>query len=385
MTGQLRSTLRSRADQLEAWSPDLDSLMATGERRRRRKRRGAVVGGVVVSLLVTASGVAAVHGLGRGTADVQPTEQGAVPLTYAVGNVVHSGDAQIDVGVTVHALVRLSDGLVFSDPDGRVYLWRDGGRHSLGHLANPTTRLYGSDDGLVAAWWDGHHIQTWPGYASHIQTIDDDKTNEFGVAASWPKNAPPRVEALSDGHLWWWTGRQHMIAEVRPTPTTAGWPDTNPPGAATVVDAAGDHVLARTTTGITVAEANLLPWPVGKQDTWHPGGDLAGLPTQVHGETSGDLAPDGRHWFSTDHTGTHTIAVFDAASGDQQAIRHNGDQITPYAWLGDDTIAAWSLHADHPQGPVSLLTCRVSTNTCAVAAPDVAPIDTLALAGDSSR
>ena len=124
---------------------------------------------------------------------------------------------------------------------------------------------------------------------------------------------------------------------------------------------------------MAVTTANLLPWPVERQDGWKPGGDLAGVTAQVPDISTGDLAPDGQHWFT--HDGGQ-FAVYDSITGDGQEPTQDGFvSVTPYQWLGNDTIAAIGSRSSAPGGPVSLLTCRVSTNDCTVAAADVGTAD----------
>jgi hypothetical protein len=375
MTGQLRTTLHTRADDLESWDVDLDTIVRDGHRRLRR-RRVAVAGGLA-GVLVVAGGIAAVAGRGHRTSP-PPAGQDVKPLTYAVGSVIHTGSGTINVDERVVTLVQTHWGFVFSTPDHQLHQVRGGEVEPIttfdghpSHLADRSPRLVASDDGWVTAWWDGERIQSWPGYRSSDSGQVDalDKTNSFNAARSWPSQDPPRIEAVSDGHLWFWDGQDHWIGEVRPMPTTAGWKDTNPPGSGTVVDAAGDEVLVDTGDGMAVTTANLLPWPVEEQNGWKPGRDLGGLRTQVPDVTSGDLAPDGRHWFT--HDGGQ-FAVYDSTTGDSQDPTYEGVVgVTPYQWLGNDTIAATGSRSSAPGGPVSLLTCRVSTNDCTVAVADV--------------
>jgi hypothetical protein len=120
---------------------------------------------------------------------------------------------------------------------------------------------------------------------------------------------------------------------------------------------------------MAVTTANLLPWPIGKQEGWHPGGDLTGLATQVKNVDYGDLAPDGRHWFTDEND---EFAVYDSATGRRQDPAHPGFEFAaPYQWLNDDTMAVIAVPDADKGGPVSLLTCRVSTDDCRVAAADI--------------
>jgi hypothetical protein len=104
----------------------------------------------------------------------------------------------------------------------------------------------------------------------------------------------------------------------------------------------------------------------------------------VH-EVAQDLAPDARHWFTADVDGRDAFVVYDVATGKAQTPSYNGGHITPYAWLGDDTIAAWTIPPGRGHGSVDLLTCRVSTDTCVVADPHVGSLHRLALGGETNR
>ena len=361
MTGQLRSTMQTRAGGLGDLDLDLDAIVHDGDRRLRR-RRTAVAAGIVGVLAVV--GATALTTRAHTTAAPGPAGGTSVPLDYAVGTVIHSGDTQVDVGIRVEEMVRTGRGFVFADPQQRVYEERDGQVEQIGHLADRSTPLVVGDDGLVVGWWDGERIQSWPGMNGN--------TDSFGPTGSWPADTPPAVRAISDGHLWYWDGHAEWIQEIRPLPSSAGWKDSNPPGSGTVLDAAGDRILVQVDGGMAVTEANLLPETVDAQDGWQPGGDLAGLTAQVPNVASGDLAPDGKHWFSHDFD---EFAVFDSTSGARQdpSFKSLGFAFAaPYQWLDADTVAVLALRTtseDHP--PISLLTCQVSTDDCAVTARDI--------------
>jgi hypothetical protein len=131
---------------------------------------------------------------------------------------------------------------------------------------------------------------------------------------------------------------------------------------------------------MAVTRANLRPVSVADQAQWTPGGDLAGLDVQVPDVATGDLAPDGKHWFTDD---SDQFAVFDSATGERQdpAFKDLGFEFAaPYQWLGDDTIAALALpKATNDPQPISLLTCHVSTNDCVVTARDIGDAADVAL------
>ncbi len=165
-----------------------------------------------------------------------------------------------------------------------------------------------------------------------------------------------------------------------PLTTHATWPDDGLGSQPIVRDAAGDRILVDVGGGLAVVPAHLLPPPhhPGWAD-FKPGTDLSGVTPQVTGVSTGDLAPDGEHWFPGDGSG---FAVYDSTTGDERNPAHPGfDTVVPQEWLGDDTIAAvGAARGDEPGAEVSLLTCRVSTNQCTVAVPNVGANDDVVLA-----
>lgn len=355
MTGQLRTTLHDRAADLETWEVDLATVVRDGDRRLRRRRTALVGGGAALALAVALGSLAYSH---RPTGKAGPAGQDATPLDYAVGSVIHTGDSTIDVGVPIRSMVVLDDGFVYTGPDQTVYFWQDGDARALGHVADASTRLVASDDGTNVLWSDSQNIiDWWPGYLGRLYTIRGDT-----------------VEAVSAGHLWWSEGHQTKVVELPPLTTHATWPDDGLGHDAIVKDAAGDRILVEVGGGLAVVKANLLPPPHQPGWAgWEPGTDLTGVTPQVTGVSTGDLAPDGEHWFT--HDGGR-FSVYDSTSGHGQEPTHDGFVgVTPYQWLGNDTIAAIGSRSSAPDGPVSLLTCRVSTNDCSVAAADVAGAD----------
>lgn len=367
MSGQLRTTLHRRAEQLDTWQADLDAIVRAGDRRIRRRRTVLACG--LAAVIAVAGGVTALVNRDH-TPQVRPAGQDTKPLTYAVGSVIHTGSGTVDVGRKVESMVQTKWGFVFSTPDHQVFSEQDGDVHQIGHVP-ADGKLFAGDDGWVTAWWDGQELQTWPGYApgDPATTVDFDRTSPRGPTSGWPSGSPPRIEAVSDGHVWYFDGRDHWISESWPATTTAVWKDVNPQGSGTVVDAAGDRILVKTDDGMTVTTANLLPEPADQQTGWEPGGDLTGLTTQVTNLDRGDLAPDGKHWFTDEND---EFAVFDSATGQRQDPAHPGYAFAaPYQWLDDDTMAVIALKGTSGDDPVSLLTCHVSTNDCQVTAPDI--------------
>jgi hypothetical protein len=379
MTGQLRTTLHDRADHLTNWDVDLDAIVRDGDRRVRRRRRLAIAGGI-------ASGIAGVLAVVGGVSTLatrdhasrpQPADEVTKPLAYAVGSVIHTGSASVDVGVDVESMVQIDQGFVFTDPQRRVYEEKGGEVHLVRTFDEEVTRadagspLAVSDDGRVAVWWDGDQFQSYPGYGL------DGKSDSFPAAPTWSNDAPPAVRGVSGGHLYFWNGRQTMIAEIPPLRSTAFWPDSGLSGPQAVQDAGGDRVLVRVGDGLAVVKANLRPLDAAALSDWEPGTDLTGVRPQVSGVSTGDLSPDGKYWFSHDND---EFAVYDSANGHRQDPAHPGfDFAAPYQWLDNDTVAVLATKGSSDDPQISLLTCHVSTNDCQVTAPDIGGYDDIVI------
>jgi hypothetical protein len=371
MTGDLRTTLNTRADALDTWDVDLDAIVRAGDRRLRR-RRAALAGGVagVLAAVVGMSALVAHDHISRPL----PADQDAKPLTYAVGSVIHTGTGPVDVGIKVESMVQTTHGFVFSGPDQKVYEEEDGDVQQIGHLANSHTHLVVGDDGLVTGWWDGSRIQTWPGR--------NGRTNSFAVADHWSAESPPSVRAISDAHLWFWNGQKTAIAEVEPFTSSMVWFVSGAGQASTIQDVSGNAALVRAghegpghegvglaVIGTDLQAAGGVTWPDGVSPTT--------AQPQVRDISSGHLAPDGRHWFTQDND---EFAVFDSATGQRQDPAHPGFAFAaPYQWLGNDTMAVLALKGMSDHESISLLTCHVSTNDCEVTAEDIGYFDEVAI------
>ena len=368
MTGQLRTTLRDRADHLNAWDVDLDAIVRDGARRVRH-RRVALAGGVAGALAVV-GGVSAlaVQHLNRPA----PADQDAKPLTYAVGNVIHSGDSQVDVGMHVDSFVRLTDRFVFTH-DQHVYEARDGRVHMLGPLADPSTPLVAGEDGQKAGWFGlsaryGAGLEIYPGYP---QVGDRPNSSFADYPDGWPEHSPPRVQATWGDFLWVSTGVFSLVIyHDPPDGSYEGW-RIRSTGPSMIQDAAARRLLVRVGDGMAVVDANLPEHLNPVEASFDNKKDLLPDAPQVPDVSTGDLAPDARHWFTAE---AGRFVVYASSDGSAQQPEHAGYQdVTPYQWLSGDTIAALGHRAGDPGGPVSILTCRVSSNTCEAAVDDVAP------------
>jgi hypothetical protein len=364
MTGQLGTTLRSRADHLAPWNADLEAIVRDGERRVRR-RRAAVAGGVA-GMLAVVGGATAV-GVRAHTTQPQPADQDTRPLTYAVGSVIHSGDSQVDVGMPVDSFVAFTGGFLFSHAE-HVYEAKNGDVHEIGDLANATTPLVAGEDGREVGWWAGRSIDLWPAFPE-AQGHPNGLHNM--LADGWPADSPPTVRASWGGFLWVTNGVDTEVVYLDPPDGPYESWDIRSTDPSMIQDAAARRLLIRVGDGMAVVDANLPHHLNPIENSFHTKADLVPDAPQVRGVSTGDLAPDAQHWFTTE--GGH-FAVYASDDGSAQQPEHEGfDGVTPYQWLSGDTIAALARRTGHPDGPVSILTCRVSTNACAVSLPDVGP------------
>ena len=368
MTGQLRTTLHTRADEIAGWEADLDAIVRTGSRRVRR-RRAVIAGGVAVTLAVVGAAALGIRGHDGAPA---PADPDALPVTYAVGSVIHSGDTQVDVGLHVDSFVRLTDRFVFSH-DEHVYEAKDGAVHEIDRLADKATPLMAAEDGQKAAWFGfsdqyGAGLKIYPGYPQ----VGNHPNAQYGdFPDGWPADSPPSVRATWGGFLWVSDGVKTQVTYHDPPDGPYESWDIRTTGPSMIQDAAARSLLVRVGDGLAVVDANLPQHLNPPEESFDNKLDLDPGSPQVPNVSTGDLAPDARHWFTTDGG---SFTVYTSSDASAQEPEHPGfTDVTPYQWLGGDTIAALGHPTDDPDGPASILTCRVSTNACTVALPDVGP------------
>jgi hypothetical protein len=369
MTGRLRTTMQTRADALVPLDLDLDAIVRDGSRRLRR-RLTALAGGSAALAMLVAGTAFGLHDRGS-TAEPAPADYPGMPFTYAVGSVIHSGTSQVDVGVDVDSMVQTATGVVFADPQQRVYVEENGATHQIGQLGAAASHLVVGDDGSFVGWWDGRRFQLWPGPTGGTDSVD------LGATTS---DRPPSIRAIADSHVWFWNGTETWVA-TKPT-TNAVYQIHGGLGSDSIQDAAAGKMLVQ--VGAEQGPAGLS---VIDEITYPQGIDVAGLDPQVRNVSSGDLSPDGTHWFTDD---SDQFAVFDSATGKRQDPTYRGLGFVfaaPYQWLDSDTMAVLALADTEVQHPrISLLTCHVSTNACQVTARDVGDETDVAIpVGESLR
>jgi hypothetical protein len=117
MTGQLLDTLQTRAQELDPWKPDLDSIVAAGDRRVSRRRIGVGVAGVAA--VAGALTVASVVGLGaRGSSAVDPGFSGGTTSGHAHRHAHSHGHGLTRDNATATTLVHTRYFDVPPPPDG---------------------------------------------------------------------------------------------------------------------------------------------------------------------------------------------------------------------------------------------------------------------------
>ncbi len=351
MTGALRTTMQTRADALDGFDLDLDAIVHAGDRRVRR-RRNALVGGGAALALVAGGTAFGLHDRGT-TAEPGPASDSAQPFTYAVGSVIHSGTSRFDVGVPVDSMVQTATGVVFADSQQRVYVEKDGSTHQVGRLSLAPTSLVVDDAGTTVAWVDGDRLEVYTGGGAPATSAP--------VQQPAGGDAAVALKAISGNTVWFWDGRGTMAYDLGSGQErhVAGYPDRD-----NLQDVSAGRMLVQIQDGSTGAGIGM-----SVLDQASRGGSA---PPQVPEVYSGDLSPDGTHWFTQD---ADQFAVFDSATASRQDPSYKSLGFVfaaPYQWLDDDTMAVLALPSgstDHPL--ISLLTCHVSTDACVVTASDI--------------
>lgn len=357
MTGQLRTTMQRHAETLEAPSLDLDAIMAAG--RSRSRRRTAIVGGVAAAAMVAGGAVfLGVAGNGNDSTAAEFADVGGTSFSYAVGSVIHSGDTTTDMGVAVSAYVQTSTGVVFADPEHRVFVVDKAAPRQIGTVTDGTA-LVADDAGSTVAWVDGNDLKVFRLGQPDLRSVPVQQPDSGEHAA---------IRAISDGFVWFWDARGTMAYDVRAQQVRHV---LGLDGYQAVQDVAQHRLLAQTdgssgSGGMAVVDLNVDGASAPKQ-------------AQVPNVYSGDLSPDGRRWFTED---ADQFSVYDSVTGRRRDPPHPGFAFAaPYRWLDDDTIAVLALATVRNPGqvPVSLLTCHVSTNDCTVTARDIGTSSQIAI------
>jgi hypothetical protein len=357
MTGQLRTTLQRHADDLEPLALDLGAVTRTGQRRVRR--RSALIGGVAAGAVLATSLAVGTEALHRGSGDASFATAGSGGLLYAAGDVIHSGDVTVQADGLVYGVVPTSTGLVYVDRDLRVFAVDDSGSHRIGRLAEADFELVGDTAGSTVAWRGRDGLD--------VYRVSTDEVTTVPLVMPADGASIAQIRTVSDGTVWFWDARGNMTYDSL-SGRLQHLDHLDAP--AQVQDVEGDRMLAAAEGPDGATGVAVLHLPV-----------TGPYQAQTTRALDGDLSPDGEHWFTTAADDHNDFEVFDSSSSRAQTPAYDGGHVTPYAWLDDDTIAAWTVSADDLYGPVTLLTCRVSSNTCSVAARDIGRFGRIAIDG----
>lgn len=333
MTDKMQTLMREQADSVDFAAPDLDAVIATGERRVRHRRLAAVAGIAAVT-----AGVALVAPYlapdQRAVEPAAPTESGAAPISWVMGTTLHEGDRVADLGFRPTAYVRTLSGYVLADQDGAVWSWQDGERSLVGRTDARNPRLVSDDERDLAGWvaHDGSEYVVMDGAAGTIK----------GYPAP-PGTAPDDFAALDAGRAYW-TGD----------------------GGPVVVDlGSGEEARVQGGNGTHLGDL--------EDDLLTVSGDrgavirtIEGAPVLAPTDSYADLgylSPDARYYtWDADEP-----QVYDVRSGERVALDVGGRSFaTGFDWLGVDTLAV--LAAQHDGAAAELLVCRVPSGECSPSA-----------------
>ena len=357
MTGLLKHTLETRADELGPLPLDLDAVVREGDRRVRRRRQALIGGGAALAVAASATAYAVVA-----RPSAPPTTQVAgdptAPLVYASGTTLHDGDRTVDLGVHPVSLVPTGSGVVFADAGRQVYAWDGSGDpRRIGFVPGIDSRLVASDDGSVVAWAQG----------GDLEVLRDGAQRPDSVPLTPPATDElTYVDAVTGSNVWVWDGRGIVRVDVAT-------------GASRVVARGGDREQVQSAGGGSL----LVRYPSGEDggpsmDVVPQSWDGTGHP-RVSDFSSGTLAPDGRHWFSQD---ADQFAVMDSQTGERTDMPYDGFAFAaPYRWVDADTIEALAMKGtkDPRTQSISILRCTLSTTSCEVAASDLGTYEQVTL------
>ncbi|MFF0342911.1 hypothetical protein [Kribbella sp. NPDC004875] len=364
MNDLLKDTLTRQAESTEAPPLDLEALIGAGRRRTRRRTVTKALAGTFAALAVVAAGTVAVRAFdnepataGRSTAAY--TERRP---TYAVGNVIHYGDEQIQAAGKVSAMVQTDAGLIYaSGADGKpgnVTLLDSRGRTVI---SGPTEypRLM-SDGHSVIAWFeDATKAQPYGSFvvydvANHrqLRRLPIDATTMNGLAA------------LDRGYAYVWVGKRLDRIDLR----TGRRTQVRNLEGRSIVDISGPNYLYTRPAG--AAWALYLGNLLGQGDRDMRLAGASGVATWI-----GGFAPDGKHAvIGADDDGSPVGRLQVTTT---PVDKHLFLRLSDYPW---QRFAGW-LDNDHftmaaamdRKSPADLLTCSISSRNCKVTARGIAP------------
>ncbi len=342
MTDKLQTLMREQADSVDFAVPDLDAMVATGDRRVRNRRLGATVGTVAAAVALVAAATTLPSSPTDRVSPAAPTS-GHPTVSWVLGSDLHEADLSSALDFRPLAYVRTSGGYVFSDREGAVWSWVDGKATEVGRTDPRQPRLV-VDEGTARAGWyddaDGSFVvldQQQGTFDRHYPTRREDGVTEL---------------VALDGGTWYWKGPRGSRAF-----------DTDTGRETTIALAAGERLLDVQDGALVIAGNGDLA--VGQPDdrvVWN----------DVHGEYA-RLSGDGR-WLMLEGD---RARVLDTVTGDRVALDLDRGFATGYEWLDNDTLAV--LAAVDDAAPAELWTCEVPAGGCDA----VTELDTFEQLGDT--
>ncbi|WP_220138256.1 hypothetical protein, partial [Nocardioides massiliensis] len=323
-------------------------------------------------------------GHGAGSGDTRLPVAGAPTIdfaelqpSWAVGDVVHYGDATLGVAAAVHSYVLTAHGVVYADAEGTVRFDDGSGSTVVGRVDAGRGYLRADRQGRHAAWIDTSLptpglvvLDTATGEVVHGEGVREPaKDTEFGT---------PYVYAV-DGHtVLWMDARGAQALDVRSGDTT-------------VLDETADHfTIIAARDGVVVHDGlGILPGRgEGNGPDGHyvsklselPSGDYARVrtPTRMVTTASYGFLNPGGHLVAFEHDDAY--AVFSTDDGAQVAGALNGPAwAVGYDWLDPRTTVVMALpdfSEDAEESSIDILTCSVPESVCTPVASGVARMDT---------
>ncbi|KRA32416.1 MULTISPECIES: hypothetical protein [unclassified Nocardioides] len=350
MTEKLK-TLMDRAADADFAALDLDAVTAAGDRVVRRRR--AVMGvASLAAVAVLGSGVAVLaSGSGDGADD--RTRWTGVPvdgsgMSWGVGEELHTPVGSVDVGHLVRAHVRTRVGFVTVDDAANVWSVIGGEVRPIGQTQATPHLVSDTETGQVA--W----LEPTPG---GVRAVVHDQSLDRRVR-SVPVGKDTRVVALDSGALYVERDGKYDVIDVE---SGDQWQIGS--------SESGAELLA--------VENGALVW--SGDDRYLVERD-ATAPVVIDGVAGSVamLSPDGsRVTFDADE-----LRVYDTMTGKRLEIGVD-DRVfaSGYEWLDNDRVAVIASRSG--TGPVELLACEVSADTCVQVVPDLGGFDELMAGGFS--
>jgi hypothetical protein len=274
---------------------------------------------------------------------------------WAIGSSVHLGERTFDMGRRVEALFVTTDGIVFADDGGTVYA-SDGtaAPAEIGTVDLGEGHLVG--DGSRAAWID-HDDGSAPVFTVYDQATGETERADYDTAGEGATEYHPSLFAIDGDDVYLRDARGVIRWEL----------DT------------GEQTLLGSPNGLEIQDvksgviAHTLPDPVDGGVDVYAGTELgASEPLNLVSQATA-LNPAGTKLIgSGPGMGTIVMDTDSATNQHWQVFAYAYGELSPVAWIDDDTYSA--VGSKPMTGPArqDLLTCDVGDGNCTVVATDFA-------------